>query len=47
MAMQHLSSCVLQVFKGLGLAGRDLTLDHLDMHAGKGTFHRFDRFNQK
>lgn len=36
-----------QVFEELGLSANSLTLDHLDMHADKGTYHRFDRFNQK
>merc|ERR1712166_1112552 len=36
-----------QVFEELGLSASNLTLDHLDMHADKGTYHRFDRFNQK
>ena len=36
-----------QVFKELNLTAHDLTLDHLDMAADKGTYHRFDRFNQK
>eukprot|EP00656_Telonema_subtile_P043285 TRINITY_DN49663_c0_g1_i2.p1 TRINITY_DN49663_c0_g1~~TRINITY_DN49663_c0_g1_i2.p1 ORF type:complete len:435 (-),score=126.76 TRINITY_DN49663_c0_g1_i2:178-1482(-) len=36
-----------QVFEELKLSAKNLTLDHLDMHADKGTYHRFDRFNMK
>lgn len=36
-----------QVFKSLNLSGYDLSIDTLDMHAHKDTFHRFDKFNLK
>eukprot|EP00741_Cyanophora_paradoxa_P009877 tig00001694_g9567.t1 len=36
-----------EVFESLGLTPYDLSIDTLDMHADKGTFHRFDRFNLK
>ncbi|CEP63704.1 AMP deaminase LALA0_S09e00628g [Lachancea lanzarotensis] len=36
-----------QVFESLDLSGYDLSIDTLDMHAHKDTFHRFDKFNLK
>lgn len=36
-----------EVFKSLHLSGYDLSIDTLDMHAHKDTFHRFDKFNLK
>ncbi|GCE97922.1 AMP deaminase [Zygosaccharomyces mellis] len=36
-----------EVFKSLNLSGYDLSIDTLDMHAHKDTFHRFDKFNLK
>lgn len=36
-----------QVFESLKLTGYDLSIDTLDMHAHKDTFHRFDKFNLK
>eukprot|EP00127_Corallochytrium_limacisporum_P000377 Clim_evm72s11 gene=Clim_evmTU72s11 len=36
-----------QVFESLNLTPYDLTVDTLDMHADKHTFHRFDKFNLK
>ncbi|CCH60005.1 hypothetical protein TBLA_0C01920 [Henningerozyma blattae CBS 6284] len=36
-----------QVFESLNLTGYDLSIDTLDMHAHKDTFHRFDKFNLK
>eukprot|EP00753_Platysulcus_tardus_P012929 PLAT3575.16.p1 GENE.PLAT3575.16~~PLAT3575.16.p1 ORF type:complete len:859 (+),score=453.83 PLAT3575.16:153-2729(+) len=36
-----------QVFDSLSLSAYDLSVDTLDMHADKTTFHRFDRFNLK
>ncbi|QLL30784.1 hypothetical protein HG536_0A05990 [Torulaspora globosa] len=36
-----------EVFKSLQLSGYDLSIDTLDMHAHKDTFHRFDKFNLK
>lgn len=36
-----------QVFKSLNLTAYDLSIDALDMHAHKDSFHRFDRFNSK
>ncbi|ANB14693.1 AMP deaminase [Sugiyamaella lignohabitans] len=36
-----------QVFDSLGLTAYDLSIDTLDMHAHKDSFHRFDKFNLK
>ncbi|XP_044537758.1 AMP deaminase 3 [Gracilinanus agilis] len=36
-----------QVFDGLHMDPYDLTVDSLDVHAGRQTFHRFDKFNSK
>ncbi|XP_057690348.1 AMP deaminase 3 [Corythoichthys intestinalis] len=36
-----------QVFHSLNLDPYDLTVDSLDVHAGRHTFHRFDKFNSK
>lgn len=36
-----------EVFRSLKLTGYDLSIDTLDMHAHKDTFHRFDKFNLK
>ncbi|ORZ37155.1 hypothetical protein BCR44DRAFT_1492992 [Catenaria anguillulae PL171] len=36
-----------QVFASLNLTAYDLSIDTLDMHAHKDTFHRFDKFNLK
>ena len=36
-----------EVFQSLKLTGYDLSIDTLDMHAHKDTFHRFDKFNLK
>ena len=36
-----------EVFKSLGLHAYDLSIDTLDMHCHKDSFHRFDRFNLK
>eukprot|EP00835_Amoeboradix_gromovi_P000823 NODE_31_length_32452_cov_0.352672.p3 type:complete len:719 gc:universal NODE_31_length_32452_cov_0.352672:15989-13833(-) len=36
-----------EVFQSLGLQAYDLSIDTLDMHAHKDSFHRFDRFNLK
>ncbi|ODV60392.1 AMP deaminase [Ascoidea rubescens DSM 1968] len=38
---------LIQVFKSLNLNSYDLSIDTLDMHAHKDTFHRFDKFNLK
>jgi AMP deaminase len=35
------------VFRSLRLTSYDLSVDTMDMHADKDTFHRFDRFNLK
>ncbi|RCH82602.1 AMP deaminase, partial [Rhizopus stolonifer] len=35
------------VFDSLGLTAYDLSIDTLDMHAHKDSFHRFDKFNLK
>ncbi|KAM9377930.1 AMP deaminase 3-like [Pholidichthys leucotaenia] len=36
-----------EVFKKLKMDPYDLTVDSLDVHAGRHTFHRFDKFNSK
>ncbi|XP_021458998.1 AMP deaminase 3 isoform X1 [Oncorhynchus mykiss] len=36
-----------QVFDTLAMDPYDLTVDSLDVHAGRQTFHRFDKFNSK
>ncbi|XP_062860805.1 AMP deaminase 3b [Trichomycterus rosablanca] len=36
-----------QVFENLKMDPYDLTVDSLDVHAGRQTFHRFDKFNSK
>ncbi|XP_070551810.1 AMP deaminase 2-like isoform X3 [Ptychodera flava] len=36
-----------QVFEKLKLTAYDLTVDMLDVHADRNTFHRFDKFNAK
>lgn len=36
-----------EVFKSLDLSAHELSVDTLDVHADKSTFHRFDRFNLK
>ncbi|KAM7415113.1 hypothetical protein PAMA_019778 [Pampus argenteus] len=36
-----------QVFNNLKMDPYDLTVDSLDVHAGRQTFHRFDKFNSK
>ncbi|XP_044213578.1 AMP deaminase 3b isoform X1 [Thunnus albacares] len=36
-----------QVFNNLSMDPYDLTVDSLDVHAGRQTFHRFDKFNSK
>lgn len=36
-----------QVFESMKLTSYDLTVDMLDVHADRNTFHRFDKFNSK
>ncbi|KAJ2608765.1 AMP deaminase [Coemansia sp. RSA 1365] len=36
-----------EVFQSLNLTAYDLSIDTLDMHAHKGAYHRFDKFNLK
>ena len=36
-----------EVFESMNLTAHELTVDMLDVHADKNTFHRFDRFNAK
>lgn len=36
-----------QVFKSLNISSYDLSVDMLDVHADRNTFHRFDKFNAK
>ncbi|KAI9203015.1 putative AMP deaminase Amd1 [Polychytrium aggregatum] len=38
---------LLEVFESLNLTAYDLSIDTLDMHAHKDSFHRFDKFNLK
>ncbi|ELU02513.1 hypothetical protein CAPTEDRAFT_171443 [Capitella teleta] len=38
---------LLQVFESLNLSAYDLSVDMLDVHADRNTFHRFDKFNAK
>ncbi|RKO92458.1 hypothetical protein BDK51DRAFT_15600, partial [Blyttiomyces helicus] len=42
---QHLT--LAEVFESLHLTAYDLSIDTLDMHAHKDSFHRFDKFNLK
>ncbi|KAI8927404.1 hypothetical protein BC831DRAFT_534182 [Entophlyctis helioformis] len=42
---KHLT--LAQVFESLNLTAYDLSIDTLDMHAHKDSFHRFDKFNLK
>ena len=36
-----------EVFESMNLTAYDLTVDMLDVHADRNTFHRFDKFNSK
>lgn len=36
-----------EVFKSLNISSYDLSVDMLDVHADRNTFHRFDKFNTK
>ena len=36
-----------KVFESMNLTAYDLTVDMLDVHADRNTFHRFDKFNSK
>ena len=36
-----------EVFQSMNLTAYDLTVDKLDVHADRNTFHRFDKFNAK
>ncbi|UKJ88848.2 adenosine monophosphate deaminase 2 (isoform L) isoform 3 [Theileria orientalis] len=36
-----------EVFESMNLTAYDLSVDTLDMHADRNTFHRFDKFNSK
>uniref|UniRef100_A0A8C0NBI3 AMP deaminase n=1 Tax=Canis lupus familiaris TaxID=9615 RepID=A0A8C0NBI3_CANLF len=36
-----------EVFESMNLTAYDLSVDTLDMHADRNTFHRFDKFNAK
>ncbi|XP_053083228.1 AMP deaminase 2 isoform X5 [Pangasianodon hypophthalmus] len=36
-----------EVFQNMNLTAYDLSVDTLDMHADRNTFHRFDKFNSK
>ncbi|KAG1712136.1 AMP deaminase 2 [Nymphon striatum] len=39
--------CASQVFESLNLTAYELSVDMLDVHADRNTFHRFDKFNAK
>uniref|UniRef100_A0A8C2Z3W9 AMP deaminase n=1 Tax=Cyclopterus lumpus TaxID=8103 RepID=A0A8C2Z3W9_CYCLU len=38
---------LMEVFETMNLTAFDLSVDTLDMHADRNTFHRFDKFNAK
>uniref|UniRef100_A0A3Q4AA36 Uncharacterized protein n=1 Tax=Mola mola TaxID=94237 RepID=A0A3Q4AA36_MOLML len=38
---------LIEVFESMNLTAFDLSVDTLDMHADRNTFHRFDKFNAK
>ncbi|KAF7695363.1 AMP deaminase 2 isoform X1 [Silurus meridionalis] len=38
---------LMEVFESMNLTAFDLSVDTLDMHADRNTFHRFDKFNSK
>uniref|UniRef100_A0A8C1ASW7 AMP deaminase n=1 Tax=Cyprinus carpio carpio TaxID=630221 RepID=A0A8C1ASW7_CYPCA len=38
---------MMEVFENMNLTAYDLSVDTLDMHADRNTFHRFDKFNSK
>uniref|UniRef100_A0A8C7NME2 AMP deaminase n=1 Tax=Oncorhynchus mykiss TaxID=8022 RepID=A0A8C7NME2_ONCMY len=38
---------LMEVFENMNLTAFDLSVDTLDMHADRNTFHRFDKFNAK
>ncbi|KAL9880077.1 AMP deaminase 2 isoform X3 [Glossina fuscipes] len=42
---QQMTLC--EVFRSMNLTTYDLTVDMLDVHADRNTFHRFDKFNAK
>ncbi|BFZ25962.1 hypothetical protein BsWGS_29000 [Bradybaena similaris] len=42
-----LNMTLAEVFQSLNLTPYDLSVDMLDMHADRNTFHRFDKFNAK
>ncbi|XP_023708982.1 AMP deaminase 2 isoform X2 [Cryptotermes secundus] len=41
------SMTLREVFQSMNLTSYDLTVDMLDVHADRNTFHRFDKFNAK
>ncbi|XP_063065701.1 AMP deaminase 2 [Engraulis encrasicolus] len=48
----HVDRCgrgqtLMEVFETMNLTAFDLSVDTLDMHADRNTFHRFDKFNAK
>ncbi|KAK3882003.1 hypothetical protein Pcinc_013589 [Petrolisthes cinctipes] len=43
----HGSMTLSQVFASMNLTAYDLSVDMLDVHADRNTFHRFDKFNAK
>uniref|UniRef100_A0A671MDG6 AMP deaminase n=1 Tax=Sinocyclocheilus anshuiensis TaxID=1608454 RepID=A0A671MDG6_9TELE len=44
---QSRGQTLLEVFESMNLTAFDLSVDTLDMHADRNTFHRFDKFNSK
>lgn len=44
---KYLSLTFFYYFSGLGISAYDLSVDMLDVHADRNTFHRFDKFNTK
>lgn len=36
-----------EVFQSLNMTAHELSVDTLDVHADRGIFHRFDKFNLK
>ncbi|XP_059424856.1 AMP deaminase 2-like [Carassius carassius] len=38
---------MMEVFENMNLTAYDLSVDTLEMHADRNTFHRFDKFNSK
>ena len=45
--ISHDLQLLLPLFQSMNLTTYDLTVDKLDVHADRNTFHRFDKFNAK